>query len=134
MEKSIFMAAVIISIVLAVGTVGVVANYSSIIVSKDNAITSLANQKNQIQTWLNGNKTLLASATEQRNKLQNQMKVTVQPQADYAGLRTPGDSKPDKCAGFNRRLLPSAARFNPKYFSILTAITRTIAMQLRNLE
>lgn len=71
----------IISIVLAVAIVGAVTNYTSVIVAKDNTNAVLANQNSQIQTWLNGNKTLLASLTEQRDQLQNQIKITTNTQA-----------------------------------------------------
>jgi chaperonin cofactor prefoldin len=49
----------IICIILAVGLVGAIADYTSIISGKDNTITTLTNQNNQLNTWLNGNKTLL---------------------------------------------------------------------------
>jgi len=56
----------IIAIILLVGLVGAMANYTSIINGKDNTITTkdsqiqtLTSQKNQLQTWLDGNKTLL---------------------------------------------------------------------------
>jgi hypothetical protein len=49
----------VIAIILAVGLVGAVADYTSIINGKDNIITTLTNQNNQLDIWLNGNKTLL---------------------------------------------------------------------------
>jgi chaperonin cofactor prefoldin len=56
----------IIAIILLVGLVGAIANYTSIINNKDSTIQTkesqiqtLTNQKNQLQTWLDGNKTLL---------------------------------------------------------------------------
>jgi chaperonin cofactor prefoldin len=57
----------IIAIILLVGLVGAIANYTSIINNKDSTIQTkesqiqtLTNQKNQLQTWLDGNKTLLS--------------------------------------------------------------------------
>jgi len=56
----------IIAIILTVGLVGAIANYTSILNNKDNTIQTkdsqiqtLTNQKTQLQTWLDGNKTLL---------------------------------------------------------------------------
>ena len=56
----------VICVILTVGLVGAIANYTSIIsgkdnniVTKDSQIQTLTNQKNQLQTWLDGNKTLL---------------------------------------------------------------------------
>jgi uncharacterized phage infection (PIP) family protein YhgE len=65
-SKTVAIALGIICIILAVALVGTVADYTSIISGKDNTITTrdsqmqtLTNQKNQLQTWLDGNKTLL---------------------------------------------------------------------------
>jgi hypothetical protein len=59
-------------IVSLVGLVGAIANYTSIINGKDNTIASLnsqiqtlTTQKNQLQTWLDGNKTQLQQQIEQ---------------------------------------------------------------------
>ena len=49
----------IIATVLLGGLVGVIADYTSITNDKDSQILTLMNQKNQLQTWLDGNKTLL---------------------------------------------------------------------------
>jgi chaperonin cofactor prefoldin len=64
--RNVAIALGIICIILAVGLVGAVANYTSIISGKDNTIVSkdsqiqtLTSQKNQLQTWLEGNETLL---------------------------------------------------------------------------
>jgi hypothetical protein len=48
----------IICIILAVGLVGAVADYTSILTGKDNDISALTNRNNQLQIWLNANKTL----------------------------------------------------------------------------
>jgi len=64
--RTVAIALGIICIVLAVGLVGAIANYASIlnnkdstIQSKDSQIQTLTSQKNQLQTWLDGNETLL---------------------------------------------------------------------------
>jgi chaperonin cofactor prefoldin len=51
----------IICVILAVGLVGAVANYTSIISGKDNTIASKGSQISDLQTCLDGNKTLLNS-------------------------------------------------------------------------
>jgi hypothetical protein len=65
-SRNVAIALGIISIVFLVGLVGAILNYTSIISGKDNDISTrdsqiqtLTNQKNQLQTWLEGNKTLL---------------------------------------------------------------------------
>jgi predicted PurR-regulated permease PerM len=58
-SRNVAIALVIISIVLLVGLVGAMLNYTSIIGGKDSQTQTLTNQKNQLQTWLQGNKTLL---------------------------------------------------------------------------
>jgi uncharacterized protein YoxC len=74
----------IIIIILLVGLVGVVANYTLIIDGKDNTITTnnsqilaLTNQLNQLQTWLDGNRTYyqnqVVSKDSQITSLQNQV-------------------------------------------------------------
>jgi len=64
--RTVVIALGIICVILAVGLVGAIANYTSIISGKDNTIATkdsqiqtLTSQKNQLQTWLDGNKTLL---------------------------------------------------------------------------
>jgi len=65
-SRNLAIALGIIIIIVLVGLVGAIANYTSIINGKDNTITTkdsqiqtLTNQKNQLQTWLDGNVTLL---------------------------------------------------------------------------
>jgi chaperonin cofactor prefoldin len=65
--RNVAIALGIICVILAVGLVGVIANYTSIISEKDNSIVTkdsqiqtLTSQKNQLQTWLDGNETLLS--------------------------------------------------------------------------
>jgi len=64
--RNVVIAVGIIAIILLVGLVGAIANYTSIINNKDSTIQTkesqiqtLTNQKNQLQTWLDGNETLL---------------------------------------------------------------------------
>jgi len=57
--RTVAIALGIICIILAVGLVGAIADYTSIINGKDNTIATLTNQGNQLQTWLSGNETLL---------------------------------------------------------------------------
>jgi len=64
--RTVVIALGIICVILAVGLVGAIANYTSIISGKDNSIgtkdsqmQTLTSQKNQLQTWLDGNGTLL---------------------------------------------------------------------------
>jgi len=58
-SRKVAIALGIICVILAVGLVGAVTNYTSVINGKCSQIQTLTNQKNQLQTWLNGNKTLL---------------------------------------------------------------------------
>ena len=58
-SRKVAIALGIICVILAVGLVGAVTNYISVIKGKCSQIQTLTNQKNQLQTWLNGNKTLL---------------------------------------------------------------------------
>jgi len=65
-SRNIAIALGIVAIILLVGLVGAIANYTSIMNGKDNTITTkdsqiqtLTSQKNQLQTWLDGNETLL---------------------------------------------------------------------------
>jgi hypothetical protein len=66
MSENISIALGIICVILIVGLVGAITNYTSILNNKDNIIqnkdsqiSALTNQKNQIQTWLDGNITLI---------------------------------------------------------------------------
>jgi uncharacterized coiled-coil protein SlyX len=58
-SRTVAIAIGIIAIVLVVSLVGAMANYNSIINGKDNTITTTTNQRNKLQTYLNGNSTLL---------------------------------------------------------------------------
>lgn len=58
-SRTVAIALAIICIILVVSLVGAIAGYTSIIRGKDNTITTITNQKNQLQTYLNGNATLL---------------------------------------------------------------------------
>jgi hypothetical protein len=67
-RRSVAIALGIVCIILAVGIVGAIANYTSVISGKDNTISSqdsqisnLQAQNNQVQTWLDGNKTYCAN-------------------------------------------------------------------------
>jgi hypothetical protein len=55
--RTVAIAIGIIAIVLLVSLVGAVADYTSIINGKDNNISTLTSQNNQLQAWLNANKT-----------------------------------------------------------------------------
>jgi len=64
-SRNLAIALGIISIVFLVGLVGAILNYTSIISGKDNDISTrdsqiqtLTNQKNQLQTWLQGNNSI----------------------------------------------------------------------------
>jgi len=64
-SRNVAVALGIISIVFLVGLVGTILNYTSIISGKDNDISTrdsqiqtLTNQKNQLQTWLQGNNSI----------------------------------------------------------------------------
>ncbi len=64
--KNIITLLIIICVIVAAGFIGAIANYGSIIKEKENSITikdsqiqTLINQKKQLQTWLEGNITLL---------------------------------------------------------------------------
>ena len=78
--RNVAIALEIICVILAVGLVGAVANYTSIISGKDNTIATkdsqiqtLTSQKNQLQTWLNGNLTLIDTLNAQITSLQGQI-------------------------------------------------------------
>lgn len=67
--RTLVIALGIICAVLVIGLVGAMANYTGIINGKDNTITAdntqmqtMTNRESQLQTWLNGNKTLLGQA------------------------------------------------------------------------
>jgi len=64
-SRNLAIALGIIVIIVLVGLVAAIANYTSIINDKDSQIQTLANQKNQLQTWLDGNKTQLQGQIEQ---------------------------------------------------------------------
>jgi uncharacterized protein YoxC len=76
-------------IVSLVGLVGAIANYTSIINGKDNTIASLnsqiqtlTTQKNQLQTWLDGNKTSLQQQIEQLQTWLDGNKTSLQQQIE----------------------------------------------------
>jgi TolA-binding protein len=85
-SRNVAIALGIIIIIVLVGLVGAIANYTSIINGKDNTITTkdsqiqvLTNQKNQLQTWLDGNKTQLQGQIEQLQKwLEGNMTISNQ--------------------------------------------------------
>ena len=56
-SRTVAIALGIICIILAVGLMGAIADYTSIISGKDNTITTITNQENQLSTWLSGNVT-----------------------------------------------------------------------------
>jgi uncharacterized protein YoxC len=81
--RNVAIALGIVAIIILVGLVGAMANYTSIINGKDNTITTkdsqiqtLTSQKNQLQTWLDGNITYynsqINSLNSQITSLQNQ--------------------------------------------------------------
>jgi predicted PurR-regulated permease PerM len=63
-SRNVAIALGIIVIILLVGLVGALAYYTSLINSKDNTISTLTNQNNQLNTWLNGNKTACMHSTK----------------------------------------------------------------------
>jgi hypothetical protein len=90
----------IVCIIFLVGLVGAIANYTSIISGKDNIIASkdsqiqtLTNQKNQLQTWLDENKTLLQQQIQQITDLQNQITALNAPKLIKVNLRA-DDNRP----------------------------------------
>jgi len=58
-SRTVAIALGIIAIILVVGLVGAMINYNLTINGKDNTITTTTNQKNHLETLLNGNTTLL---------------------------------------------------------------------------
>jgi len=58
-SKNIAITLGIICIILVVGLIGEIINYTSIISRKDFQIQTLTSQKNQLQSWLDNNRTLL---------------------------------------------------------------------------
>jgi hypothetical protein len=67
-RRSVTIALGIICVILTVGIVGAIANYTSVISGKDNTISSrdsqisnLQTQNKQVQTWLDGNETYYAN-------------------------------------------------------------------------
>lgn len=86
-SRNVAIALGIISIVLLIGLVGAILNYTSIISGKDNDISTkdsqiqtLTNQKNQTQIWLEGNKTLLNQTQtwlQGNNSIANLTKSTI---------------------------------------------------------
>ena len=69
-SRNVAIALGIIVIIVLVGLVGAIADYTSVINDKDSQIQTLTNQKNQLQTWLKGNITYYDS---QIASLQNQI-------------------------------------------------------------
>ena len=57
--RNVAVALGIICVILLSGLAGAMSYYTSIINSKNSEIQTLTDQKNQLQTWLNGNATLL---------------------------------------------------------------------------
>jgi hypothetical protein len=87
----------IISIILAVSLTGIIANYTLIMNDKDNTISSLQNQNNQIRTWLDGNESAYQSRITDMNStisslnsqiviLQKQANDLLKSNATYAEL------------------------------------------------
>jgi predicted PurR-regulated permease PerM len=76
-SRNVAIALGIIVVIVLAGLVGAAANYTSIINDKDSQIQTLTNQKNQFQTWLNGNLTYYKSLIESKDSeianLQNQI-------------------------------------------------------------
>ena len=83
-SRSVAIALGIVAIIILVGLVGAIANYTSIISGKDNSIVTkdsqiqtLTSQKNQTQTWLDGNITYynsqINSLNAQITDLENQI-------------------------------------------------------------
>jgi hypothetical protein len=56
--RTVAIALGIIAIILAVGLVGAVADYTSIINGKENDVSTLTNQNGKLHTWLGANETL----------------------------------------------------------------------------
>jgi chaperonin cofactor prefoldin len=67
-SRNVAIALGIIVVIVLAGLVGAAANYTSIINDKDSQIRTLTNQKNQLQTWLNGNKTALSQISKILNQ------------------------------------------------------------------
>jgi hypothetical protein len=58
-SRTVAIALGVVCIILVAGLGGAIAYYTTTINGKDNTITTITNQKNQLQTYLNGNETLL---------------------------------------------------------------------------
>jgi hypothetical protein len=78
--RSVAMALAMMCIVLVAGIGGAIIYYTSVandkdktISSQNSQISSLGNQKNQLQTWLDGNETLLNQTQANNTYLQNQI-------------------------------------------------------------
>jgi TolA-binding protein len=77
-SRNVVIALGIVAVILLAGLAGAIANYTSIISGKDNVIATkdsqiqtLTNQKNQLQTWLDGNRTQLQNQINQLQKWLN---------------------------------------------------------------
>jgi hypothetical protein len=76
-SKNVAIALGIICIILVVGLLGAIVDYTSIINARDSQMEMLTNQKNQLQAWLDGNKT----------DLQNQIDTLEAPKLVAINLR-----------------------------------------------
>jgi hypothetical protein len=84
--RNVAVALGIICVILLSGLTGAMSYYTSIINSKNSEIQTLTDQKNQLQTWLNGNTTLLSQMQTSLNgnaTLLNQTQTWLQDNITY---------------------------------------------------
>ena len=85
-DRDIAVALGIICVILLSGLAGAMSYYTSIINNKDSEIQTLTDQKEQLQTWLNGNTTLLGQMQTSLNgnaTLLNQTQTWLQANITY---------------------------------------------------
>jgi len=146
--RNVAIALGIIAIILLVGLVGAIANYTSIINGKDNTITTkdsqiqtLTNQKNQLQTWLDGNKTLLNQTqtwlngnltlintlNAQITNLQDQIDSLNQTYLDYISTHSHSDSEYNTLQSAYNDYIASHSHTNSEYDSLQSDYNNYVA-------
>jgi len=125
--RNVVIAVGIICMILAVGLVGAITNYTSIINTKDSTIQSkdsqmqtLTNQKNQLQTWLDGNKTLL-------NQTQTQIDSLNQTYLDYISTHSHSDSEYNTLQSAYNNYKASHSHTNSEYDSLQSDYNNYVA-------
>jgi hypothetical protein len=97
-NRGIAIALAALSILLLIGTGGAIIYYTGVVAGKDNTITTLTTEKNQLNGWLEGNMSLLGAALTERSSIETKLD---NPKSGLPGIQNNFTSVLDALAALN---------------------------------